>query len=152
MTLTSHLFCQSPQLAAKFPQAHTAKPEDEVTVHCSNDYLGMGRHPVTLKAIQSVPQLLVSLDSFPHFSPRHTHRAPLALRLSTATPSTSTERVPAGLVTLPVTARCISRSRLSSLNCTKSPLPSSFRAATSRMSKRVSSFRTVIWLVKESGS
>ncbi|GAA5822489.1 hypothetical protein JCM10212_002641, partial [Sporobolomyces blumeae] len=38
-------------LAAKFPQAHTAKPEDEVTVHCSNDYLGMGRHPVTLKAI-----------------------------------------------------------------------------------------------------
>ncbi|GAA5834988.1 hypothetical protein JCM5353_003345 [Sporobolomyces roseus] len=39
------------RLAAKFPQAHTAKPEDEVTVHCSNDYLGMGRHPVTLKAI-----------------------------------------------------------------------------------------------------
>lgn len=46
------ILCFVLQLAAKFPQAHTAKPEDEVTVHCSNDYLGMGRHPVTLKAIQ----------------------------------------------------------------------------------------------------
>ncbi|GAA5938301.1 hypothetical protein JCM1841_006300 [Sporobolomyces salmonicolor] len=39
------------RLAAKFPIAHTAKVEDEVTVHCSNDYLGMGRHPVTLAAM-----------------------------------------------------------------------------------------------------
>ncbi|GAA5903645.1 hypothetical protein JCM5296_001377 [Sporobolomyces johnsonii] len=39
------------RLAAKFPIAHTAKIEDEVTVHCSNDYLGMGRHPVTLAAM-----------------------------------------------------------------------------------------------------
>ncbi|GAA6015800.1 hypothetical protein JCM10207_008800 [Rhodosporidiobolus poonsookiae] len=39
------------RLAAKFPIAHTANKADEVTVHCSNDYLGMGRHPVTLKAI-----------------------------------------------------------------------------------------------------
>ncbi|GAA5993629.1 hypothetical protein JCM10908_000650 [Rhodotorula pacifica] len=39
------------RLAAKFPVAHTANKADEVTVHCSNDYLGMGRHPVTLRAI-----------------------------------------------------------------------------------------------------
>ncbi|GAA6028633.1 hypothetical protein JCM8097_007321 [Rhodosporidiobolus ruineniae] len=39
------------RLAAKFPVAHTANKADEVTVHCSNDYLGMGRHPVTLKAM-----------------------------------------------------------------------------------------------------
>ncbi len=39
------------RLAAKFPVAHTADKADEVTVHCSNDYLGMGRHPVTLRAI-----------------------------------------------------------------------------------------------------
>ncbi|BGP33360.1 mitochondrial 5-aminolevulinate synthase [Rhodotorula toruloides] len=39
------------RLAAKYPVAHTANKADEVTVHCSNDYLGMGRHPVTLKAI-----------------------------------------------------------------------------------------------------
>ncbi|GAA5867916.1 hypothetical protein JCM8547_003413 [Rhodosporidiobolus lusitaniae] len=39
------------RLAAQFPVAHTANKADEVTVHCSNDYLGMGRHPVTLAAI-----------------------------------------------------------------------------------------------------
>ncbi|BGP17657.1 hypothetical protein JCM10213_004641 [Rhodosporidiobolus nylandii] len=39
------------RLAAKFPVAHTANKADEVTVHCSNDYLGMGRHPVTLAAM-----------------------------------------------------------------------------------------------------
>ncbi|GAA5883142.1 hypothetical protein JCM3774_005334 [Rhodotorula dairenensis] len=39
------------RLAAKFPVAHTASKAEEVTVHCSNDYLGMGRHPVTLRAI-----------------------------------------------------------------------------------------------------
>ncbi|KAM0786750.1 mitochondrial 5-aminolevulinate synthase [Microbotryomycetes sp. NB124-2] len=40
------------RLRAKFPVAHTASKQDEVTVHCSNDYLGMGRHPVVLNAIR----------------------------------------------------------------------------------------------------
>ncbi|KAI5478123.1 5-aminolevulinate synthase [Pseudohyphozyma bogoriensis] len=39
------------RLAEKFPVAHTAKDTDEVTVWCSNDYLGMGRHPVVLGAM-----------------------------------------------------------------------------------------------------
>ncbi|RUS22004.1 hypothetical protein BC937DRAFT_90677 [Endogone sp. FLAS-F59071] len=33
------------RLAQKFPKAHTARPDEEVTVWCSNDYLGMGKHP-----------------------------------------------------------------------------------------------------------
>lgn len=36
------------RLAQKFPVAHTASAKDEVTVWCSNDYLGMGKNPVVL--------------------------------------------------------------------------------------------------------
>ncbi|RJE22171.1 5-aminolevulinate synthase [Aspergillus sclerotialis] len=36
------------RLAQEFPQAHTASPEERVTVWCSNDYLGMGRNPEVL--------------------------------------------------------------------------------------------------------
>lgn len=39
------------RLAKKFPIAHTANPEEEVTVWCSNDYLGMSKHPVVLNAM-----------------------------------------------------------------------------------------------------
>ncbi|KAK4052666.1 mitochondrial 5-aminolevulinate synthase [Microbotryomycetes sp. JL201] len=45
------------RLRAKFPVAHTANKQDEVTVHCSNDYLGMGRHPVVLNAIRDTLDL-----------------------------------------------------------------------------------------------
>lgn len=37
------------RLAKEFPRAHTAGPEDKVTVWCANDYLGMGRNPQVLK-------------------------------------------------------------------------------------------------------
>lgn len=40
------------RLAKRFPVAHTAKVEDEVQVWCSNDYLGMGNHPVVLETMQ----------------------------------------------------------------------------------------------------
>ncbi|KAI9319117.1 pyridoxal phosphate-dependent transferase [Dichotomocladium elegans] len=40
------------RLAQKFPQAHTARVEDEVTVWCANDYLGMGRSPVLTEAMK----------------------------------------------------------------------------------------------------
>jgi 5-aminolevulinate synthase len=36
------------RLAAQFPVAHTAKPNDLVDVWCSNDYLGMSRNSVVL--------------------------------------------------------------------------------------------------------
>ncbi|KAH9816378.1 5-aminolevulinate synthase [Melampsora americana] len=40
------------RLAAKFPIAHTADPQEEVTVWCSNDYLGMSKHPIVLDAMK----------------------------------------------------------------------------------------------------
>ena len=39
------------RLAQEFPRAHTASPEERVTVWCSNDYLGMGRNPHVLKTM-----------------------------------------------------------------------------------------------------
>lgn len=36
------------RLAREFPRAHTASPEERVTVWCSNDYLGMGRNAEVL--------------------------------------------------------------------------------------------------------
>ena len=42
------------RLAAKFPVAHTGEVEEEVTVWCANDYLGMGKNPVVLDTIQYV--------------------------------------------------------------------------------------------------
>ncbi|ORX54944.1 tetrapyrrole biosynthesis, 5-aminolevulinic acid synthase [Hesseltinella vesiculosa] len=40
------------RLAQKFPRAHTARTEDEVTVWCANDYLGMGRNPVLTESMK----------------------------------------------------------------------------------------------------
>ena len=39
------------RLASEFPRAHTASPEDRVTVWCSNDYLGMGRNRQVLETM-----------------------------------------------------------------------------------------------------
>ena len=40
------------RLAHKFPVAHTSSVQEEVTVWCSNDYLGMGKNPVVLDTMQ----------------------------------------------------------------------------------------------------
>ncbi|KAJ7781506.1 pyridoxal phosphate-dependent transferase [Mycena metata] len=48
------------RLAAKFPLAHTSDVKDEVSVWCSNDYLGMGTNPVVLETMHR------ALDKYGH--------------------------------------------------------------------------------------
>ncbi|CAG8503734.1 7767_t:CDS:2 [Ambispora leptoticha] len=40
------------RLAQKFPKAHTKDQHEEVTVWCSNDYLGMGRNQIVLETMK----------------------------------------------------------------------------------------------------
>lgn len=39
------------RLAREFPRAHMASTEEQVTVWCANDYLGMGRNPYVLQTM-----------------------------------------------------------------------------------------------------
>ncbi|OJD16317.1 5-aminolevulinate synthase, mitochondrial [Emergomyces pasteurianus Ep9510] len=39
------------RLARDFPRAHMSSPEEQVTVWCANDYLGMGRNPKVLRTM-----------------------------------------------------------------------------------------------------
>lgn len=41
------------RLAASFPRAHTATRTEEVTVWCSNDYLGMSKHPDVVNTMKN---------------------------------------------------------------------------------------------------
>ncbi|KAJ2546692.1 mitochondrial 5-aminolevulinate synthase [Coemansia sp. RSA 1933] len=41
------------RLAQKYPQAHTAKASNVVTVWCSNDYLGQSRHAAVVEAMKA---------------------------------------------------------------------------------------------------
>jgi 5-aminolevulinate synthase len=41
------------RLAREFPRAHMSTTEEQVTVWCSNDYLGMGRNPEVLKTMHN---------------------------------------------------------------------------------------------------
>lgn len=114
------------RLANKFPVAHTGATEEEVTVWCANDYLGMGKNPVVLETIQYVSSRL-SL---------YTYITYLTFNILIVVRSTSMAMAPAGLAILQEMVPCTLLSKRSLQNSTASLLLSYSPLATSRTTPR----------------
>jgi len=75
------------RLAKNFPRAHMATAEEEVTVWCSNDYLGMGRNPITALA-PAAPETSPATISMPFLSRPPSPNFMLKKPLSSSRPAT----------------------------------------------------------------